>query len=47
MLLIKGSQTEPQPKVLTSPKHPKPPHTVLYTVQYDELQDPREEFQMP
>ena len=43
-----GSQTGPQPKVLTSLKrHKSSPNIFLYTVQYDELQNPMEGFQIP
>lgn len=47
MFTIKGWQTEPQPKRLTSLKPPNLPPNILCTVEYDELQDSRKEFQMP
>ena len=48
MLMITGSQTGPQPKVLTSLKpHKSSPNIFLYTVQYDELHNSMEGFQIP
>ena len=48
MLMITGSQTGPQPKVLTSLKpHKSSPNIFLYTVQYDELHNSMERFQIP